>query len=158
MPDPDKSSASQTYVYVSTFAFAIMIAIVIIILYSQLRLFSNATFAMILWGILPIFIFMMGVGLNVLGQYIACKRVNVGPAFSSSWPILPFVYGALGIAQSSYVRAPITSLFVQIPEVTVIDSENRFPIYKGFAVAYYVFFGVLFGQVISSGFSQVCSS
>jgi cytochrome bd-type quinol oxidase subunit 2 len=157
MPDPDKSSASQTYVYVSTFALAIIIAIAIIIVYNQSRNFSTAMFSMILWGIIPVIIFMLGVGLNVLGQYIACKSVHVGPAFSSSWPILPFVYGALGISQISYIRAPITSLFVQIPQVTVIDAENRSPTLKGFAVAYYVFFGVLFGQVISSGFSQVCS-
>ena len=34
--------------------------------------------------------------------------------------------------------------------------EAQYPIVKGIGSAFYVFFGVLFGQVIGSGFSQVC--
>lgn len=155
MPDPDKSSQSSSYKYGSTFAFAVFVALGIIILYKNYYALGTS-FSFILWGVLPIVIFFMGVGLNMIGQKIACSTVNAGSAFSSTMTLPLFVYGTLALSQISYLRAPVTSLFVQLPNVTVLESEAKYPILKGAAVAYYVFFGILFGQVVSSGMSQVC--
>lgn len=155
MPDPDKSSSSSSYTYGSTFAFGIFVALVIIVLYGQYNSMKGY-FSFVLWGILPLTIFIMGVGLNLIGQKIACNKVDVGSAFSATLYLPLWVYFFLGISQISYVRAPVTSLFVQLPDVTVLQAEKERPTLKGIAVAYYVFFGILFGQIFSSGLSQAC--
>lgn len=156
MPDPDKSSSSSSYTYGSTFAFAIFIALFIIVLYGQYNNMKGY-FNFILWGILPFVIFVIGIGLNLIGQKIACSNVHISSAFAATLYLPLWVYLFLGISQISYVRAPVTSLFVQIPDVTVLEAEKEQPTLKGIAVAYYVFFGILFGQIFSSGLSQVCA-
>lgn len=155
MTDPDKSSASTSFVYGSTIALAVAIVVMIIVLYDQLDA-SSTLFKLILWLGLPVAVFIIGTGMNMIGQNIACKSVNVGKAAIASATIFPTLYGSLGIAQISHFRAPIISLFSQDPLLNVLSVEEKNPAYKGIAVAYYAFFGILYGQIISSGYSQVC--
>jgi hypothetical protein len=156
MISPDKSSSSS-FIYGSTFSLAIFLSLIIVVLYTFQKSISMVIdFNIVIWLIIPFIAFILGLGLNIAGQYIACNNSNIGIAFSSSWPIIICMYSALLISLVSYIRAPVTSLFVQMPNVTVIDAEKATPAYKGLAVGFYVFWAVVFGQVFSSGMSQVC--
>jgi hypothetical protein len=154
-PDNKNSSSSASYTYGSTFAFAIFVALMIIVLYSQQHNIGQY-FTILLWVVTPLVSLLVGFGINMVGQKIVCGGTSPGHAIVSALPLVGFLMGGMGLSQISYLRAPITSLFVQIPDVTVIESERKYPTLKGFAVAYYAFFGVLFGQVLGSGLSQVC--
>lgn len=160
MPDPDKPSTSTTFVYGSTIAIGILAALVVIMLYSYQKEISAGfiPFNLIIWIILPLLFAIFAFGLNSLGQFIACNRVNLKNSGLSVLPVLGFLYGALLVSHISYMRAPIASLFVQLPNVTLLDAERARPVIKGISIGYYVFFGILFGQIFSSGLSQACSA
>ena len=152
--DPDKSSASTAFVYATTIALAIGIALIIIMVYSVG--FTPQTQTLLLWVIIPLASFILSVALNMGGQQLSCHNMSIKKALFASWPLPAFVYGAMALATTPVIRAPIVSLFTQDDKYRVEELENKVPVYRGLAVAYYVFFGVLFGQVISSGYSQVC--
>jgi hypothetical protein len=157
MVDPDKSSASSGFVYTSTIVLAIFVALMIIVLYSQYTTLSlKVNYSIIIWFVIPLLITILSFGINMFGQYTACKKTNPGNAAMSTLPVLGFIYLALGLSHISYIRAPIASLFVQLPDVTLLQAEKERPVFKGIAISYYVFFGMLFGQVIASGLSQIC--
>ncbi len=46
--------------------------------------------------------------------------------------------------------------FVCKAQMGLLEAEKRAPMLKGIAIGYYMFFGILCGQVISSGLSQSC--
>lgn len=143
--------------YGSTFSLAIFVTLAIIVLYSSQKQISlSMNFNLIIWVIVPIVTYFAGLALSIMGQQISCNNIDIASAFATSWPILVFVYCALIVSLLSYVRAPVTSLFVQIPNVTVLDAEKATPAYKGLAVGFWVFWAVVFGQIFASGMSQVC--
>lgn len=156
---PDTTSTSA-FLYSTTIVIAILFVAVTVILF---RTFSNLTFfPLLLWFALPIGIYMIASFLNLAGQQISCKKVNAGKAFRNSLLVLVPVYLALIIATIPYARIPISSLFAPLfePKATVmnlIPLEIRYPTLKGISYAYYIFWGILFGQIMNGNFSSACS-
>jgi hypothetical protein len=164
MPDPDKSSASAGYTYGTSVVLGIFIACAIIMIHA----FKISPFAQyfILYLGVPITAFLLSSGIAMGGQQLACGSINVASAFLGSvWTPIA-VWAALIISAFSIMRAPVVSLFsvgdidCRKPKSTgstcLSDIEIKSPVYKGIARGYYVFWGVMFGQTVSSGFSQVC--
>ena len=110
----------------------------------------------ILWGGIPLIIFLLGASINMVGQRITCGNINPGSAFYGALPVVALLLAGIGLGQISYFRAPVASLFAQIPNVTVIEVENKYPYIKGAGVAYWAFWGVMLGQVIGSSTSTIC--
>jgi hypothetical protein len=164
MSDPDKSSASAGYTYGTAIMLGLLIGVGIILLHT-FNISPMAQYFSIYLGI-PILSFVMSGALAIGGQQIACGSIDPASAFLGSiWtPISVWIF--LIISAFSIMRAPVISLFSvgdidcrkskSTGSTCLSDIEIKSPLYKGIARAYYVFWGVMFGQTVSSGFSQVC--
>jgi hypothetical protein len=164
MSDPDKSS-SAGYTYGTSIVLGLFIGAMIMLLY----LFTLRPMIqyMLLWVGIPLLSFLLSAGMSLGGQQLACGSIDVASAFLGSvWtPISVWIF--LIISSFSIMRAPVISLFSvgetncrkprsAVESVCLSDIEQKTPTYQGIARAYYVFWGIMFGQVVSSGFSQVC--
>ena len=164
MPDPDKSSSSG-YTYGTSIVLGLLIGFILIILYSFPM--KPMTQNLSIWIGLPFLSFLLSAALSLGGQQLACGSIDASSAFLGSvWTPLS-VWLFLIISSFSIMRAPVVSLFsvgdidCRKPKSAaggscLSDIEIKTPAYKGIAMAYYVFWGVMFGQTVSSGFSQVC--
>jgi hypothetical protein len=88
--------------------------------------------------------------LNMITQYMACQKIN-----------------AVQIASASSIPAGITAVVTGIVSLLpVLESpirtvlpETLTPIYKkAISQGFYIFWGGMYGQVLASGFAQVCSA
>lgn len=149
---PDNNAA---FIYTSTIALSIMLVISLIVLYMN-QTFIGSYFTTVIWGAVPLLTLIIGMSINMIGQKITCGAVNPGNAIKGALPVVGLLYAGLGLGQISYFRAPVASLFAQIPNVTVLDVEARYPYIKGAGVAYWAFWGVMLGQVIGSGTATIC--
>jgi hypothetical protein len=118
---------------------------------------SNLAVAL-LWLVIPMGITMLSIAMNAVNELIRCGSVNMITHLKVSWVTLVIVYVVLGITSISYIRAPVTSLFSGFfPDPTVLGVEAKAPVVRGVAVGYYMLFGVLLAQVITSGYGSICS-
>jgi hypothetical protein len=161
MVDPGESSntASSAFIYGSTFALAVLGSLIIMILYNYKDV--NKFFSITLFVIFPILMYFCSSALSIAGQKIACGRVNVSQAFLGGLPTLLSIFVFLFISSFRYARLPIVSVFSSlmnkgIESHTLEIAEQSNPVLKGIAVGYYMFFAVMFGQVITSSLSQSC--
>lgn len=166
MPDPDKSS-SASYTYSTSVILAVFVACMVILFCNDAIKLTQTTRNVLLYIFIPVMSFLLSGGIALLGQYFACGSIHAVSAFTGSI-LTPITVGAaLILSAFSIFRAPIISLFsiasmdcrkpASIGSSCLSDIESKYSIYKGIAIAYYVFWGVMFGQTISSGFSQVCT-
>ena len=152
---------NKTFVYSSTIIFSIFSALCIIVLYINKGIIPF--FNMIIWIGFPLFIYIISSVLNIFGQWLSCKHVNAGRGFLTAFTTLGFVYLSLLITKLEILRLPIGSLVA--PLISSPDFykyplqvlEEKYPIILSSSVAYYVFWGVMFGQIITSGLSAACS-
>ena len=136
-----------------------------------LYLFKNTMgfyFNILYWLVFPISVYLVSVGLNVLNQKTnGCASINMGSIFTSALYTLGFLYAAMMVIGSSslpyigiigtFFKAPVISLFIRDPTVTTIEAaEQENPVYTGFGAGYWACFGVITGQLISGGVSQLC--
>ena len=154
--NPDKLSGTTT---VFNITLAVLSALLVIVFF---YMFGTNTFSslanILLWVAIPMGITLLSIAINAINQLIRCDSVNMVTHLKVSWVTLLLVYVVLGITTISYVRAPITSLFSGFfPDATVIGLENRIPVIRGVAVGYYMLFGVLLSQVITSGYGTNCN-
>jgi hypothetical protein len=147
---------------------------------------SVPSFNLVLWIGFPIAALLITSVVNIITQYISCKKVDVGKAILGALPSLGTIFVGLGIASISYCRIPVASVFAPmiigqavditknksttninslknsnskeccIPKLTLENVESKYPIVSGFAYGFYVLFASLFGMIIGNGFSQIC--
>ena len=136
-----------------------------------LYLFKNTIgfyFNILYWLVFPISVYLVSVGLNVLNQKTnGCASINMGSIFTSALYTLGFLYAAMAVIGTSslpyigiigtFFKAPVISLFIRDPTVTTIEAaEQENPVYTGIGAGYWACFGVITGQLISGGVSQLC--
>lgn len=157
--EPDKLAGTTTAFNISL---AIIVALLVIAIFYLNTLGLSVSVTMIIyWLVLPIFITLLSLITNVINQKLRCDFVNIITHLKVSWVTLLIAYIVLGITTISYVRAPVTSLFAGLFPAsssmsTVLGIESQMPVIRGVAVAYYMFFGVLLSQVITSGYGTIC--
>jgi hypothetical protein len=115
----------------------------------------------VLWGALPIILYVIGTGCCIIAQYVTCGKIFINPVLMSSWQILAYVYAALGMSQLAVIRAPVVSLIPYeglkgINDILTIEKQR--PGLQEKATAYWVFWAVLFAQMAAIGKSTVCKS
>jgi hypothetical protein len=146
---------NAVFIYTSTVALSIMIVIGIIVIY-MFQQFIGSYFMTVIWGAVPLLTLIIGMSINMIGQKITCNAVNPANAIKGALPVVGLLYAGLGLGQISYFRAPVASLFAQIPNVSVLNVEAKYPYIKGAGVAYWAFWSVMLGQVIGSGMATIC--
>lgn len=134
---------------------------------------------------LPIIIFIVISGFNMVSQYSSCNKVDAGNAFLYGLPSIVLTYIALGISAISWCRMPVASVFSPFfagktidvvsnssmnsiknsvsnskecctPKRTLESIENTFPIVKGLSYGFYLVFSTMFSIIIGNGFSSAC--
>ncbi len=97
----------------------------------------------------------------VLGQ-VKYFRLPVASAFSNLVTSKPYDLVLDSSERVNSAAAAVTKAcdaktnFLCTPQMGILEAEKRAPMLKGIAIGYYMFFGILCGQVVSSGLSQSC--
>lgn len=101
-----------------------------------------------LLGILATTSFFVGFMLNAIIQYLACENLN-GIQLASASGISAGITGAVTLLNWFF---PI----IESPVLNVLP-ETLTPIYKkAISQGFYIFWAGIYGQLLASGFSQVC--
>ncbi len=183
MSNPDNKTTTST---LETFGISIPLGIVygLLLLFLFMNKDSVPFFNIVLWIIFPIFAFLISGVVNIINQYVTCKKVDAGKAFLGAVPSLISILIAMGVGSISYCRIPVTSVFAPLlldkqvdvlsnntnsngikkavqtyccpSKMTLSQVEELYPQLKGISMGFYVLFGVLFGNVFGTGFSSVC--
>ena len=155
--NPDKLSGTTTILNITLAVFSALIVILFFYIFGGSRMSSIGI--TLLWLAIPMGITMLSMAMNAVNELIRCGSVNMITHLKVSWVTLVIVYIVLGITSISYIRAPITSLFSGFfPDPTVLGVEAKSPTIRGVAVGYYMLFGVLLAQVITSGYGSICNA
>jgi len=155
--NPDKLSGTTTTLNITL---AVLSALIVILFF---YIFGGPHMSIVgvtlLWLVIPIGLTMLSMAMNAVNELIRCGSVNMLTHLKVSWVTLVIVYIVLGITSISYIRAPVTSLFSGFfPDPTVLGIEAKVPTVRGVAVGYYMLFGVLLAQVITSGYGSICNA
>jgi hypothetical protein len=167
---------------------AVPVAIFFLLITTAFFLFrdSLSSFKIILWVGMILIAFIISSIVNIVTQYITCKKVDAGKAFLGSVPSVIGTVVALGISSIDWCRIPIASFFSPffirkpaeitknkattninslknsnskeccVPKLTLEMVESRYPLLQGLSYGFYIMFGVIFGTVIGTGFSTLC--
>lgn len=111
MSNPDNSKLNIDSFVISTPVAIFFLSITIILFIFQ---GSIKQFHLFLWVGLPLFTYIVCSCVNMIVQYMSCKKVDAGRAFLGGLPSFGTVLLALGIASISYCRIPIASVFAPL--------------------------------------------
>ncbi len=97
--------------------------------------------------IIPCIVYLISLGANILSNYLACDGIT--PEKSAKRAIVPTIMallmlGLLNIAPS--IIKPVSAIMPMASDVMKSTVGNIF----------YIFWAVLYGQMIAGGFSQIC--
>jgi hypothetical protein len=115
------------------------------------------------WFFLPVFLYLISTVFCILAQYTTCHTINMNAVLASSWNVLLFIYGALGISEIAAVRAPVVSIIPYeglkgINDILTIEELRKGEFIREKATAYWLFWGILLGQMSAIGKSTICLS
>ena len=122
MSNPDSNVTSNLSAIVSLGG---LIVILIIFLFNYQE---TSYFDYLLYGGLPILIYLLASIMNILAQHLSSKPINVGKAFLGGVPSIVITYVALLISYISYCRIPIASVIVPLfldTSVNVVASPTQ---------------------------------
>jgi hypothetical protein len=95
-----------------------LIAILIVFLFTCK---GKSYFNYLLYGGLPILIYLLASIINILAQHLSSKSINVGRAFLGGLPSIGAAYLSLLISYISYARIPIASAIAPMFLKTSVD-------------------------------------
>ena len=185
MANPDTSSTgSNVDSLLTAFPVAILFFLITMVLFQFRDVFNSLE--LILWITIPTLAFIITSAVNMISQYINCRKTNVGKAMLGALPSFGAVIIGLGIASVSFCRIPVTSVFAPlmigktvdvtknkstttinslknsnskeccVPKLTLETIENQYPLIAGISYGFYILFSILFGMVIGNGLSSIC--
>ena len=169
----NSSTTNNAFLYGTTVSFGILIALIVLIIYKNR--YTIPSFDLVLWGVFPLVVYIISACLNLLGQWMSCGTASPGKGFLSAVPTVISTYFFLALAQIAFLRVPVASLFsdyfaqrecamapnshkkpLNPMNYTIEELEIRCPTLRGISTAYYLFWGTMFGQIITSGLSSAC--
>jgi hypothetical protein len=102
-----------------------------------------------MWVIIPLCAYAMSFGLNIATKYAACEKMDfIGASKMAIFPTLSALLAVGLLTVLPGMKGPIYSLLVNLD----YDIRNRI------GDAFYLFWFVLYGQLVSGGLLQVCST
>lgn len=165
----NNTSPDSGFIYGSTVILAVIGSVAIYIMY---MIIGASNIAIYQWVIYPVIMYILSVCVFLIGNTIYCKGpVNVGRAFISSLSTYISIIGFMILSSFSFLRIPIASVIgrLEIPTNAMKQADKQlyssqgilaleylFPRLKGLSVGFYMFFAIMFGQVITSSLSQTC--
>lgn len=165
----NNTSPDSGFIYGSTVILAVIGSVAIYIMY---MIIGASNIAIYQWVIYPVIMYILSVCVFLIGNTIYCKGpVNVGRAFISSLSTYISIIGFMILSSFSFLRIPIASVLgrLEIPTNAMKQADKQlyssqgilaleylFPRLKGLSVGFYMFFAIMFGQVITSSLSQTC--
>ena len=183
MSNPGNTSSTVDILPIATPVAILFFAIAVILFMFKDSI--GSVFSIVLWGGFPVVGYIICSGINILVQYMACRKTDVAKAFLGGLPILASIVVALGISSISYFRVPVASVFAPLfigksvditkngsasvnslkntnskecctPRITLEGIEDNFPVVAGINGGFYLMFAVLFGFVFGNGVSSIC--
>lgn len=115
MSNPDSSVVSNLS------AIGILAALAAILITFLFTFKDKSYFNYVLYGGLPILIYLLASIINILAQHLSSKSIDVGKAFLGGLPTLGTIYLSLLISYVSYVRIPIASAIAPMFLKTSVD-------------------------------------
>lgn len=111
MANPDKR-----YSNISDLSIAIPTAIFFLLLMIALFIFKDSIpyFNFILWIIFPILGYFISVIVNIINQYISCRKTDLTKALLGGLPTLGTIFLGMFIASIPYCRIPVASVFTPL--------------------------------------------
>ena len=148
MDAPKSKALDSTLRLVFSLSHGILLVFCIIMLYVILGE-SRMPGIWFLVGVLSVVSFVVALLLNTITQYMSCGKLNAIQLASTS--AIPA--GITGAVITSIYLMP----FFESPILNVLP-ETLTPIYKkALSQGFYVLWAGLYGQLLSSGFVQICS-
>jgi hypothetical protein len=171
----------------TTDSFIISLPIAIFFLLVMITVFqfkdSIPHFTLVLWLGLPVLVFFITSGVNLITQYISCKTTNAGKALLGGIPSLITTLIGLYISSISYCRIPVATVFTPLFANQTVDVvptksnstvnslknsnsntrnltleviENKYPIVAGISYGFYIMFSILYGMPVGNGIATIC--
>ena len=118
---------------------------------------------MLYWIGMPLIIYLLSTVSCLLAQYTTCNSINMSAVLLGSKNVLIYIYGSLLISDIAAFRAPVLSLIPYeglkgINDILTIEDMKKGEFIKEKAVAYWLFWGTLIGQMSAIGTSTICRS
>jgi hypothetical protein len=118
-------------------------------LLAYLHLNYNFSLGLLKWILLPTLGYCITFGFNSFIQSVSCGSINITQIALGSLPVPGFITIFLLLSLMSFVKSPV---------ISAVPPNLRFNYGEIFAIAFYMFWAGMFGESISSGFAQSCSS
>jgi len=120
-------------------------------------------YGILYWLAIPLYAYLLSTLCAMILQYVTCKTINMDIIWAHTWQILLYVYGALGISEFTVIRAPVVSLIPYkglkgINDILEIERLRKDEFIREKAVCYWLFWGILIGQMNVIGQTTLCAS
>ena len=141
----------------------IMVLIIFILGIVPNQVFFGGYYNAVYWIIVPLSAYLLSTASAIVIQYVTCKTVNMNIILSSTWQILYYTYGSLAVSELTILRAPVVSLIPYkglkgINDILEIERLRKDEFIKEKAVSYWLFWGLLIGQMNIIGQTTLCPS
>ena len=115
------------------------------------------------WFVVPLSAYLLSTLCAIILQYVVCKTVNMDIIWAHTWRILIYVYAGLGVGELTVMRAPVVSLIPYkglkgINDILEIERLRKDEFIREKAVSYWLFWGLLIGQMNVIGQTTICPS
>jgi len=153
---------------------AALITIYLVFLFGKILIFQNvvessSTYKLLLYGLLPVFSYILTFSSKLITQSIDCGSIDLGKAAMGALPVLGTIYIGLLVSFFSIFRIPVVSIFASgdivksskavsccLQKRTIGDVEKEKPYIKALAYGFYLTFAIFFGVVLGNGYSTLC--
>ena len=141
----------------------IMVLIIFILGIVPNQAFFGSYYNALYWIIIPLSAYLLSTASAIVIQYVTCKTVNMNIILGSTWQILYYTYGSLAVSEFTVLRAPVVSLIPYkglkgINDILEIERLRKDEFIKEKAVSYWLFWGLLIGQMNIIGQTTLCAS
>jgi hypothetical protein len=121
----------------------------------------GGSYIAIYWLFIPLVIYAITTVCCMVAQYVSCNTINTTAVMNTTWQIMFYILFGLGLGEITAIRAPVISLvpFEGLKGINdILTIEEQRPGMREKAVAYWLFWMTLFGQMRIIGKTTICKS
>jgi len=141
----------------------IMVILIFILGIVPNQLLFGSYYNALYWVVIPLSAYLLSTLCAIILQFVTCRSINMDIILKSTWQILLYTYGALAVSEFTILRAPVVSLIPYkglkgINDILEIERLRKDEFIKEKAVSYWLFWGLLIGQMNVIGQTTLCPS
>jgi len=126
-------------------------------------LFGPGGYLGMYWFFIPLYVYLITTLSVMILQFVTCNTVVMDIIWTHTWQILLYTYAALGLSEFTIVRAPVVSLIPYkglkgINDILEIERLRKEEFIREKAISYWLFWGILIGQMNVIGQTTICPS